>query len=193
MWDLTNIITGCSDEELVDLLNNDSREALNEIYRRHWSPMYIASFNILKDHDACMDINQDIFTWLWTKRGELTISSLKSYLLSAVRYKVTSVIRKVKVSQSFLDRIATAEPSFDNVTSNLEVRELKAIIVQFISDLPDRCREVFDLSRNHHLSNKEIAQRLGISEKAVERQMTIALKRFKAAIGNSYHILLAFF
>lgn len=190
---MTNIITSFSDEELVDLLNNDSREALNEIYRRHWSAMYLASFNVLKDHDACMDINQDIFMWLWTKRGVLDISSLKSYLLSAVRYKVASIIRKVKVSQSFLDRVSSVATSFDNVTSDLEVRELKKIIAQFISDLPDRCGEVFDLSRNHHLTNKEIAQRLGISEKAVERQMTIALKRFKAAIGNSYHILLAFF
>ncbi|WP_245738647.1 sigma-70 family RNA polymerase sigma factor [Pedobacter rhizosphaerae] len=190
---MTNTLTDFSDDKLIDLLNDGDRGALDEIYRRHWSAMYIASFNMLKDHDACMDINQDIFTWLWTKRGELKITSLKSYLLSAVRYKVTDVIRRVKVGKVFLDHLSQAEASFDNVTSDLEVKELRKIILQFIADLPDRCREVFDLSRNHHLSNKEIALRLGITEKAVERQMTIALKRFKSSIGSSYHIFIGLF
>ncbi|WP_316797717.1 sigma-70 family RNA polymerase sigma factor [Pedobacter frigidisoli] len=190
---MTNLFTDFPDEKLIDLLNDGDKAALDEIYRRHWSAMYVASFNILKDHDACMDINQDIFTWLWTKRGELKIVSLKSYLISAVRYKVTDVIRKVKVGKVFLDHLEKAEASFDNVTSDIEVKELRKIIIQFIADLPDRCREVFDLSRNHHLSNKEIALRLGITEKAVERQMTIALKRFKSSIGTSYHIFIALF
>lgn len=173
---------GCSDEELVNLLNEGSREAFDEIYRRHWSKMYLVAFNMLRDHDACMDVIQDVFVWIWDKSGELEVLTLKSYLLSSVKYKVTNVIRKLKSRQSFLDRIENIEPSFDNVSSEMELKELKAVLSQFTAELPERCREVFELSRNKHLSNKQIALKMGISEKAVERQMTIALKRLKEAL-----------
>ncbi|MHA4893568.1 RNA polymerase sigma-70 factor [Pedobacter sp. PWIIR3] len=172
----------CADDELIDLLSKDSKEAFDEIYRRHWSAMYLAGFNMLQDHDACMDVVQDVFVWIWNKRAELGILSLKSYLISAVKYKVTNVIRKSKLRQSFLDQVENEEPSFNNVTSELELKELKEVLVRFTAELPDRCREVFDLSRNEHLSNKEISKKMGISEKAVERQMTIALKRLKISL-----------
>ena len=185
---------GCSDEELVDLLNRDSRGAFDEIYRRNWSAMYLAAFNMLQDHDACMDVIQDVFVWIWNKRGTLEILSLKSYLISAVKYKVTNVIRKLKLRQSFLDQIESEEPSFNNVSSALELKELKEVLLQFTAELPERCREVFELSRTEHLSNKEISQKMGISEKAVERQMTIALKRLKVSLMRLFLFsLLVFF
>ena len=184
---------GSPDEELVDLLNGGSREAFDEIYRRNWSAMYLAAFNVLQDEDACMDVIQDVFVWIWNKRGSLEIRSLKSYLISAVKYKVTNVIRRLKLRQSFLDQIETVEPSFDNASSELELKELRVVLQQFTDELPDRCREVFDLSRNEHLSNREISQKMGISEKAVERQMTIALKRLKLSLMRLFFILLLFF
>lgn len=171
-----------TDEELVELLNKDSREAFDEIYRRNWSAMYLAAYNMLQDEDACMDVIQDIFVWIWNKRGSLEINSPKSYFISAVKYKVTNVIRKSKLQQSYLDQLGFLEPSFDNVSSDLEVKELKELLQQFTAELPDRCREVFELSRNEHLSNKQISQQMGISEKAVERQMTIALKRLRLSL-----------
>jgi len=184
---------GCSDEELINLLNGGSREAFDEIYRRHWSAMYLMAFNMLRDHDACMDVIQDVFVWLWDRSGELEITTLKSYLMSAVKYKVTNVIRMLKSRQSYLDQIETIEPSFDNVSSEMELKELKAVLLQFTAELPDRCREVFELSRNSHLSNKEISLKMGISEKAVERQMTIALKRLKGSLILFYILYLSSF
>lgn len=171
-----------SDSDLVDLLNNGDRAAFDEIYRRNWSAMYLAAFNMLQDHDACMDVIHDVFVWIWNRKGSLEIATLKAYLISAVKYKVTNVIRKLKFRQSYLDQLETTEPSFNNVSSEIELKELKAVLAQFTSELPEKCREVFDLSRNEHLSNKEISKKLGISEKTVERQMTIALKKFKVSL-----------
>jgi RNA polymerase sigma factor (sigma-70 family) len=50
--------------------------------------------------------------------------------------------------------------------------------------LPPRARLIFQLSRNEHLSNREIAEKLGISEKTVENQITIALKKLRIAMGS---------
>lgn len=52
------------------------------------------------------------------------------------------------------------------------------------SKLPARARLIFELSRNEQLSNREIANKLGISEKTVENQITIAIKKLRMAMGN---------
>lgn len=178
-----------SDKELVDLLNNGSRKAFDEIYRRNWSAMYLAAFNMLQDEDACMDVIQDVFIWIWNKKGSLEILSLKSYLQSAVKYKVTNVIRKLKLRQSFIDQLENVEPSFNNVSSEIELKELKVVLAHFTAELPARRREIFNLSRNEHLTNREISEKMGISEKAVERQMTIALKKLKVSLIRFFSVL----
>jgi RNA polymerase sigma factor (sigma-70 family) len=66
----------------------------------------------------------------------------------------------------------------------LEVKQLIVFIKNCSDTLPVRCREVFQLSRYDQLSNKEIAVKLGVSEKTVENQMTIALKKLKKDLVN---------
>jgi RNA polymerase sigma factor (sigma-70 family) len=73
-------------------------------------------------------------------------------------------------------------PSFDD--ESIEVRELKDIISRFTELLPERGREVFQLSREKHLTNKEIAALMGISEKTVEVHLTRALKKLRIELGR---------
>ncbi|MBG6235270.1 RNA polymerase sigma factor (sigma-70 family) [Pedobacter sp. CAN_A7] len=118
------------------------------------------------------------------------ISSLKGYLCAAAKYKLISYIRKGKVKQDFFTKIKDLPDSY-TIEENLEVKELQQIIGQITDQLPIKCREIFRMSRNEHLSNKVIAERLGLSEKTVENQITIALKKIRSALGNrSYYIFL---
>lgn len=130
-----------------------------------------------------MDIVQDIFVWIWERRETLQIQSLQAYLKAAVKFKVANYIRAGKIRASFFDELKPIEAGApgDNAA---EVRELKAIIDQSILELPDKCRNIYLLSKQERLSNKEIAERLGISVKTVEAQMTIALKRIRGAVGK---------
>ena len=74
-------------------------------------------------------------------------------------------------------------PDFDlgqeNETSFLEIKELSVLIEEAVSLLPDRCRQIFLKSRIELLSNKEIVEQMHISEKTVENQITIALKKIR--------------
>lgn len=180
------------DQEILTRIGNDDQEAFNELYHRYWQSLYQIAWNVLRDQEACMEVIQDVFVWLWDHRSTLRINSLPSYLRAAVKYKVTDILRSNKVREGCfvdLDQLDTLQLSTDD--DPLELKELRGVIIQMSKKLPERARLIFELSRNEQLSNREIAHKLGISEKTVENQMTIALKKLR--IVMKYHSLWLFF
>lgn len=172
-----------SDLELISLLKRGEVAAFDLLYSRHWSGMYQAAFYLLRDQNACMDIVQDIFAWLWEKREELEIQAVPSYLRSAVRFKVANYIRSGKIRDEFYTALAGLSlPETPGPQDFLELNDLKVIITQVVNSLPEKCREIFLLSRDGQLTNQQIADLLNISIKTVEAQKTIALKRIRAAV-----------
>jgi RNA polymerase sigma factor (sigma-70 family) len=63
-------------------------------------------------------------------------------------------------------------------------KDIDQLLDQGIAKLPGKCRQIFLLSRKEHLSTKEIARWLGIAPKTVENQITIALHRLRATLGD---------
>ncbi len=180
------------DTELLTMLADSKVEAFDEIYRRYWSNMYNSAYNILRDKDSCMDIVQELFIWLWEHRTQLDVDSLKSYLLVAVKFKVTNYIRRGKVRQSYFDKLKKIDEPCEIVEDSVEVKELIQIINHFTGQLPPKCKEVFLLSRQEYLSNKEIAEKLGVSVKTVENQMTIALRKLRISLSRVNFFLFLF-
>lgn len=171
-----------TDQELTDLLKQGDREAFNEIYHRYVQYLYQYAFNILRDEDECTDAVQDIFVWLWENSAKINVSVLKGYLMAAVKYKLARLIQGSKRRSEILSLNSSQEEAF--IDDSLEVKELKLAIQEFVLGLPERSRKIFEMSRNEYLSNKEIAARLNISEKTVENQMTIVLKKLRLGLGK---------
>jgi len=173
-----------SDDKLVELIRLEDHVAFQALYQRHWSKLYQSAYNVCRDRETCMDICQEVFIWFWEHRNSLNfVSSVQGYLIAAVKYKMISHIRKGKVKDNFVVNIKSLSETY-TIEGNIEVKELESIIRDFVNGLPDKCAEIFKMSRNEHLSNKEIAGKLGISEKTVENQITIALRKLKGALGN---------
>lgn len=173
------------DDELLKNIASGDRQAFTALFYRYWEDMYCSAFFVTRDREISMDVIQEVFVWMWENRESWTISNAKSYLQAAVKYKVANEIRKGKL------RSAAFEGWKDRVNSRqvvdnweLEVKELQRIILDFTGQLPPRCQEIFRLSRFEHLSNREIADRLNISEKTVENQITIALGRLRRHLGH---------
>jgi RNA polymerase sigma-70 factor (family 1) len=181
-----------TDQELTALLLQDDEAAYTEIYNRYWEELLKSAYRILKDRDACMDVLQEVFVWLWTHRDSLVLNSIKAYLLTAVKYQVANFIRSSRVREAYVQHTALLQPDEAYEDDLLEMKELKAMIAHCTATLPGRCQQVFNLSRNENLSNREIATRLGISEKTVEMQMTIALKRLREKV-KGHSAFLGFF
>lgn len=173
-----------TDASLVQMLNEGSSAAFEEIYRRHWRYCYHIAFKVLQDEDACMDVLQDVFVWLWENKNKVRPNSLKPYLGTAVKFKMLNVIRHKKVCETAVQHFKSAGTSLSFIENSLEVKELKMMLTDFIEQLPPQAGKIFHLSRNEQLSNKEIAERLHISEKTVKNQIYISLKKLKSALGQ---------
>ncbi|NLU90481.1 sigma-70 family RNA polymerase sigma factor [Chitinophaga sp. Ak27] len=170
------------DKALVEKLRKNDIAAFNTIYLRYAETLYDYSLHILMDEDECADAVQDIFVWLWENRRRLNITHLKSYLLAAVKYKLTRLIISSKRRNEILKKVHAPEEQV--MEENMELKELKAAIQDFVATLPPQAKKIFQMSRELYLSNREIGIELGLSEKTVRNQLTITLRKLRTYLGR---------
>lgn len=184
-----------TDEQLIKHLNANSQLAFDEIYDRYWKRLFTIAFNKLNDFHVAEEVVQDIFTSLWLRKSELEITtSLASYLAVSVKYRVIREYANREKQRKFEVHILETVSQFDNSTQDsLSFGELKAELNKGIISLPEKCRIVYQLSREQGFSQKEIAEKLNISEKTVESHIGKAIKRLRIQLGYSIKVILVLF
>lgn len=142
----------------------------------------------IHDKESAQELTLDIFTSVWEKRRTLQLKlTFKAYLFQAAKNKAYTYLRNHK-TESYLEESSLPEQSSEDYP-HIEMEELSRLIEEAVSLLPDRCRQIFEQSRMQNLSNKEISQHMNLSEKTVENQLTIALKRIRRFLGDGYSYL----
>ena len=142
--------------------------------------------------EQAKDIVQDVFVKFWNDRGKLNIQfSIRSYLFVSVKNKCFDILRK-KNRNIIVQEITVEHDLTDESFETYILSELETLFNKSLNKLPERCREVFELSRFHGLKNREIAAKLNLSEKTVENQVTKALHILKEELKD-YLPLLALF
>jgi len=182
---LSNVL----DSKLLCLLKTEQdKMAFSELYNRYWDKLFGAAFKRVKNVEVAEEIVQDLFTDIWSRRKGLDIKSeLPVYLFSAIKYRVINYIHKEQLKNSFVNNGVAIFSELDNSTEELVIaNDLKNHVDNNVQLLPVKCREVYELSRNEHQSNKAIAQKLSISEKTVENQITKALKRLRTSLNSFF-------
>jgi RNA polymerase sigma-70 factor (ECF subfamily) len=172
-----------SDDRLIALIQENDLVAFERIYNKYWSKLYLSAYNILRDRQVSEDITQEVLVNLWMKRANLQVTSLNAYLYTSVRYQVFNIIRSGKVRADLFNHL---EELFSNNGGEdiLSEKDINRLLEQGIAELPEKCRQIFIMSRKEHLSTKEIAERLGIAPKTVENQLTVALNRLRKTLGD---------
>ncbi|WP_067149778.1 RNA polymerase sigma factor [Pseudotamlana agarivorans] len=184
-----------NDDYLIQLLHDGDELALSLIYKEYWEVMYVAAYNLVKNKEISEDIVQDVFVNLWNKRDKLLVkTSLKSYLYTSTIYKVYDFFRKnknmieVELVTNFNEKIQALTPE-----TQLMHKELIQHVESVIDALPEKCKEVFRLSREEGLSNKAIAAQLNISLRTVEGHISKALRFLRMSLSVSLSIDFIFF
>jgi len=136
-------------------------------------------YRIVPDENTCQDLAQEVFVELWRKRSEIDIhTSLRAYLHRAA---VNRALNYLKTSRRFVfdepERLVrTPDTSAVDIDTKEKQETLEAQLHAAIDTLPEKCRVVFSLSRFEQLSHREIAEKLDISIKTIENQITKAMK-----------------
>ncbi|WP_136466101.1 RNA polymerase sigma-70 factor [Flagellimonas onchidii] len=175
-----------TDEALLGRLQMNDESALAELYDRYWDSAYLAAYNVLRDKKLCEDVVQEVFMDIWNRRKKIKVkSTFKTYFFSCVRYQVFAQIRKKeKTVRTELFEGLDHRIHHNCPESEYLYQELVEKINRTVAHLPKKCREVYILSRNEHLSHAEISVRLHISTKTVENHMTKALKILRNSVGS---------
>ena len=179
------------DDELWKSIILDDSKAFSLLLQRYWKKVFITAFKYLKDRDICEQVVQDLFIYLWEKRKQLDIKSFESYLNASARYHIYRELKAIRSSPiSFSDdRHLPENASCANKgEEDLFISELILHINSSLDLLPNRCKEIFVLSRLEYLSNTEIADKLNISKRTVENQLTHALKHLRTILKYSSFI-----
>lgn len=185
-----------SDSELWKLIQLDNNKAFDLLFNRYWSAVYTTSFTYLKDQEACTELVHDIFLNIWRNRHNLEVVSFKNYLTTASRYQVYKLVKKGKANPiMFVDEYdALPDPGYvvNLGEEKISYQEMESSIELVLAKLPKKCKEIFMLSRFDNLSNQEIAEKLGISKRTVENQITIALKVLRVSIKAVLYSIIFF-
>ena len=176
--------SGNSDAELALRLKLRDRTAFDVVYQRYWLKLYRVANHIVENSAVAEDITQDSFICYWEKASLQDIRNIEAYLYQMVKYRCFMHLRSGSINRKHLDRFASVLASTVTVDSEFEMRELEQVVDQAIASLPEKCREVYQLSRVDHLPNKKIAEKLHISPKTVENQITKALRHLRVSMDK---------
>lgn len=177
-----------SDAELVSLLKLGNRTAYTEIYKRYTAILYSHAYSKLQDREEARDLIQELFTVFWQKRESISVdTNLSGYLYSALRNRIINIIYHKRITSSYFSSI---QQNLENLESPTDYRvrenELALLIEKEVARLPDKMKAIFELSRKHNLSRKEIAVRLNLSEKTVKNQINNALKLLRTKMDRLF-------
>lgn len=178
--------------DLANKIRNSDDVAFNQLFNLLWEQLFVFAQSIIMDENQAKDIVQDVWIDYWNRRQKIENKNIRAYLYQAVRYKIYNYFRDNSLNTVQLDAIKELRtPSLIEERYNLE--DTLSLIDYSMKNLPQRCKEIFILSKLEGVSNDEISKRLGISKRTVENQLSIALKIVKENFKRAYSLILVFY
>ena len=180
-----------SDDQFLQDMDDNNEEVFTSIYRRYWEELFITAVKVLRGMEEAADVVQDVFLSFWNRREELNVQgSLAAYLHTSVRYKCIQYIKKNITRRDYLVLLSEVELSgfFTNAESDLQLKELQQTINKTVAKMPSKMQKVYNLSRNEHLSHKEIAGNMSISVETVKKHIQHAMSLIKINLLSGSYI-----
>lgn len=173
-----------NDRKILKDLRKGDIKAFESLFHHFHPGLSLYAINLLKDSTIAEEVIQDVFYNIWKNRNEFWLkTNWQSYLYKAVYNNCMMEIRKVKkeirTDENWMQK---QEGNAPDPSGELEEVELSEAILKTLEIMPERTREIFNLSRFEGMKYKEIAKKLAISVKTVEANMSKALKTFRTSL-----------
>jgi RNA polymerase sigma-70 factor (ECF subfamily) len=169
-----------TDFELIKKIQSGNKPSFKVLFDKYYTQMTKTAYLIVKDSDTAEEIVQEFFVKFWIKRQEINInSSVKSYLFQSIRFRSLNYYRDNKRNNIESLEIIELKGSIGNQIDDYDYDIVMKKLSTAIDTLPEKCRIIFLMSRKENLTYKQIAEKLELSQKTVENQMGIALKKLR--------------
>ena len=174
------------DNEIIRRIRKGDIRQFESLFRSSYVSLVKYARTLIKDHDSAEEIVQDLFFRLWKDKEKLNIeSSLTGYLFRSVHNKCLHFIDHSRVVERYAEEMSYRQPEKqENPSDILQYKELQVKIAEILERLPERCGQIFYLSRFEGLKYTEIAEKLSVSVKTVESNMGRALKEFRKELNE---------
>lgn len=181
-----NAGTGNNDQQYVKKLKEHNVPAFDSLFNKYSNKLYRFSFSLLKNAEDAEEIVQETFYRVWKRRRQIDITkSFKAYLFTISHNLIIDRLREKLKEKEFRESLLkNFEETEVQKINEEDFAELSELIRVAVEELPSKRKEIYKLSREEGLSNREIAQKLGITVKTVENQINLSLKHLKNRLGK---------
>jgi len=171
---------------IIEGLEQNDKVVFDYVFNYYYSSLCAFSMQYIDNRNSVEDLVQDFFIYLWVESPRLKIkSSLKSYLFTAIKNRCLDYQRHHKIIEKYRTYLLFSSDKEDDSTEQFFAEsELRQAIQTSLTKLPPRCREIFKLSRLNGLSNQEIAEKLDLSKRTVELQISNSLKILRKELAE---------
>jgi RNA polymerase sigma-70 factor, ECF subfamily len=180
------MIPGTEDNSLLLLLKANEERGLKTLFLKYYPKLFDYAFSFLKNKFEANEAVSDVFFKVWQMRAQIDAGmNLQGYLFAAVRNQSLNLIRANRKNFLSLTEIShQEEQSTDSIEQDIFYEEYEQQLLAMVNRMPDRQREVFQLSRVSGLTYLEIAETLSISIHTVQEHMVNALKHLRKCIKD---------
>lgn len=172
------------------------------LFKNLYPPLCGFANRILSNLSEAEELVQDVFVNLWLNQSRIIIqTSIKAYLYQMVHNAAINRLEHLRTQKNQVNKVASEQEWLnihmsysvnDSFLEILESKETEARILKELEQLPDKCREIFLLSRYRNLTNAEISKKLNLSQATVRVQLFRALNHLRKAFQNTFSFFLFF-
>lgn len=155
------------------------------LFECHFSPLVKYSYTITKDKEQSKDIVQNFFVDIWKNQRVEEIESFEAFAFHSIKNKSVSYLRDMKKFERIVPELSINQNGLVH-DQHFPMYLLESAIL----GLPDKCREVFVLSKQHGLTYDEIAKALNVSVKTVEKHISTGLRKLKEKLAPHKELFL---
>jgi RNA polymerase sigma-70 factor (ECF subfamily) len=182
-----NLAREGAEREWLAQLRTGDEGAYERLFRAYAAPLCDFAHSYVRVRETAEEIVQDLFCWIWEQRFTIEMPhGVRPWLFSAVRNRSLNALRNRRMELSIHEHISRdtrSNPRVELPDAHLAARDLTEAAAHLVAAMPARCREVYTLIRQEHLSHAEAARVLGISPNTVEIHMTRALTILRAGLA----------
>ncbi|MGM9760270.1 MAG: RNA polymerase sigma-70 factor [Parabacteroides sp.] len=163
----------------------DDEQAFRYLFEHYYASLCLFAKRFIDDLSVREDIVQEIFVHLWEKRKSISVQvSAENYLITCVKNESLNYLRRQEMIQAYQERLLNEPEKFMEEDRLYLLQELESLMAQTLAKLPPEYRVAFEMNRMEHRSLEEVAQRMDVSVRTVERYRNRALEILKKELKD---------